>query len=188
MDVTSATSPTSVAIQPGRWLIDPAHSQATFAVRYAGLTTVRGTIDIVDSALDVEEDFLMSSVTARLDPSSVHTGVQARDAHLRSADFFDVARQANMSFTSSKISAHSDHFVVTGVLTIRGVSREVALTTRFNGAVLDPFGSQRAGFTSHTSVTRSSFNMNFNMPMPAGGWLLSDTVDIDLEISLVRAS
>ena len=169
-----------------KWNIDPTHSQAEFAVRHM-FTKVRGHMVVTSGVVEADEtDLTKTTITARLDPASVNTGVPIRDDHLRSVDFFDVGRYPEIVFQSSAISqtAKAD-FAVTGTLAMRGVERTVTLYARAAGDAIDPFGSRRAGVSARTTVNRKDFGLEWNRALESGGLLVGDEVEINLEIEAV---
>ena len=169
----------------GTWNVDPSHTRAEFTVRHAGISKVRGSVPVTGGTLTVGEDLESSSVTVTLDPSGVSTGDDNRDGHLRSADFFEVEKYGEWTFTSTSVRATGDGYVVAGDLTIHGVTRPVELATEFNGQAVDPFGNTRAGFEASVVVSRKDFGLTWNAALEAGGVLVGDKVTIDLDVSVV---
>ena len=182
---TLSTSALPAGLTTGTWVIETSHSSATFTVRHAGIAKARGSVDITGGTIVLGEDLASSSVTATLDPATIDTKDANRDGHLRSADFFDVETYPTWSFTSTGIEAHGDDYVITGDLTVHGVTRPVALATEFNGAATDPFGAARIGFSATTEISRKEFGLTWNAALETGGVLVSDTVKISLEIEAV---
>jgi polyisoprenoid-binding protein YceI len=181
MSVT--TLPTGLTT--GTWTIETSHSAASFTVRHAGISKVRGTVAITDGVVTIGEDLASSSVTATLDPSTVDTRDAGRDGHLRTADFFEVETYPTWTFTSTSIEADGDDYTITGDLTIHGVTREVVLDTEFNGAATDPFGASRIGFSATTEISRKDFGLTWNAALETGGVLVSDKVKVALDIEAV---
>jgi polyisoprenoid-binding protein YceI len=140
---TTTALPTTLTA--GTWQADASHSEAAFTVRHAGISKVRGTVAVASATIEVGPDLSTSAVTATLDVASIDTRDANRDGHLRSADFFDVDAFPSWTFTSTAITSTGDDAVVTGDLTIRGVTRQVELATEFNGTAVDPYGNLRAG-------------------------------------------
>lgn len=170
-----------------KWEIDNAHSGVNFTVRHMVITKVRGhfarwsgTIESHDGKPD------NSSVEVTIDASSIETGVADRDAHLKSADFLDVARYPAITFRSRRSEkVDGEHLRVIGDLTIRDVTREVALDVEYAGRGKDPWGNERAGFSARTSINRSDFGVTWNQLLETGGMLVSDRIDVELEIEAV---
>jgi polyisoprenoid-binding protein YceI len=139
-------------------------------------------------ALD-ESDLTRSSVEATIDASSIDTGSAQRDDHLKSADFFDVERFPEIRFLSTRIEKVSgDRYRLTGELTIHGVTRSVALETEYGGRGKDPWGNERVGFTAKGAIDRKDFGLVWNQALETGGVLVSDRVDLELEVQAVRAA
>jgi len=169
-----------------KWTIDPTHSQAEFSVRHM-FTKVRGHMVVASGTVETDDlDPLKTVIVARLDPSTVNTGVQVRDDHLRSVDFFDIERYPEIVFHSTAISQTAkDHYAVVGVLSMRGVDRPVTLHARAAGDGIDPFGNRRAGVSARTTLNRKDFGLQWNRALESGGLLVGDEVDINLEIEAV---
>jgi polyisoprenoid-binding protein YceI len=182
---TAATIPGYVA---GKWSIDPVHSEVGFSVRHMMVSKVRGRFtefsgDIVTG--DRPED---SSVTAEISLSSINTGQEQRDAHIRSADFFEVETFPTMTYRSTGVRVDDGDFVVDGDLTLKGVTKNVPLRLELNGFGPDAYGGTRAGFTATAEINRRDFNVNFSAPMQNGGAVVADKIALHLEIEAVLAS
>ena len=130
-------------------------------------------------------DPLDSSVTAEIAMDSIVTGQEQRDAHIRSADFFDVENHPTMTYRSTGVRRHGDGYVVDGQLTLRGVTKDVPLALELNGFGPDPYGGTRAGFTATAEISRSDFGVSYNAAIEGGGVVVSDKVTIQLEIEAV---
>ena len=182
------TTTLAAELTAGTWDADASHSEAGFTVRHAGISKVRGSVTITEATITVGDDFATSAVTARLDAASIDTRDANRDKHLKSADFFDVEHYPTWTFVSTSVSGAGPEGVVTGDLTIRGVTREVALATEFNGTATDPYGNLRAGFSARTEISRKDFGLTWNVALEAGGVMVGDKVTIDLDISAIKAS
>ena len=169
-----------------KWNIDPTHSQAEFAVRHM-FTKVRGHMVVVSGIVDTDDqDPSKTVIVARLDPSSVNTGVAVRDDHLRSVDFFDVKQYPEIVFQSTAISQTAkDRYAVIGTLAMHGIERPVTLDARAAGDGIDPFGNRRAGVTARTTLNRKDFGLHWNRALESGGLLVGDEVEINLEIEAV---
>ena len=182
-DASLATSiPGYVA---GTWSIDPVHSNVEFAVRHMMISKVRGKFRTFSGTVVTGEDPLESSVTAEIDLNSIDTGQEQRDAHIRSADFFEAETYPTMTYRSTGVRRHGDDFVLDGQLTLKGVTRDVQLKLEVNGVGPDAYGGTRAGFTATTEINRKDFGVNFNAVMETGGAVVSDKVTIHLEIEAV---
>jgi len=170
----------------GTYVIDAAHSTAAFAVRHAGIAKVRGTIAITAGTITVGDDLESSAVTAELDAASVSTGDENRDNHLKSADFWHAEEKPVWSFESKGIASDGDDHVITGKLTINGVTNDVELPTEFAGTATDPFGNPRAGFESQIEISRKDYGLTWNAALETGGVLVGDKVKITLDVSAIK--
>ena len=168
----------------GTWAIDPVHSEVSFLVRHMMVSKVRGRFDKFEGTIVTAEDPLASSVTASVDLTSINTGQEQRDAHIRSADFFEVEKYPQMTFVSTAVKAAEEGFVLEGDLTLKGITRPVAFNLEVNGIGPDAYGGTRIGFSAETQIGRSDFGVNFNGPIPGvpGGAVVSENVTISLEI------
>lgn len=182
--MSTTTLPTGLTA--GTWAIDPSHTEASFTVRHAGISKVRGTVAVTEGAITVADDLTLSGVTAKLDPTTINTNDAGRDGHLKSADFFDVETFGEWTFASTAVRPDGEDYVVTGDLTIHGVTKSVDLAVEFGGAATDPFGNQRAGFSATTTISRKEFGITWNAALEAGGVLVSDKVVIALEVSAIK--
>ena len=182
--MTATTPPTELTA--GTWTADAPHSAAGFTVRHAGISKVRGTVAITEATITIGADLTTSGVTATLDAASVDTRDAGRDAHLKSSDFFDVEAFPVWTFASTSVTGSDAEGVVTGDLTIHGVTRQVALATEFNGTAVDPYGKLRGGFSVSTEISRKDFGLTWNAALEAGGVLVADKVKITLEISAIK--
>ena len=169
----------------GTWNIDPDHSDVSFTVRHMMVSKVRGNFREFAGQIVTAEDPDESSVTAQVNLASIDTNNAQRDEHIRSADFFDVASYPTMDFRSTGVRAHGDRWVVSGELTLHGVTRPVDLDVEVNGFSPDAFGGYRAGFSATTQISRSDFGIDIAMPMDGGGVVVSDKVTVALEIQAV---
>jgi polyisoprenoid-binding protein YceI len=169
----------------GTWAIDPVHSEVGFTVRHMMVSKVRGKFRTFSGQLVTGDDPLGSSVTAEIDLSSIDTGNEQRDAHIRSADFFEVETYPAMAYRSTGVRQHGDRYVLDGKLTLKGVTRDVPLTLELNGFGPDAYGGTRAGFSATAEINRRDFGVNFAAVMETGGAVVSDKVTIQLEIEAV---
>jgi polyisoprenoid-binding protein YceI len=168
----------------GTWAIDPVHSEVSFTARHFGVSKVKGRFDKFEGTFVTGEDPLASSVTATIDATSINTNQEQRDAHIRSADFFHVEEHPTFTFTSTGIKEEGGEYLLEGDLTIRGVTKPVALKLEVNGFGPDPYGGTRAGFTATGDINRSEFGVSFNGPIPGvpGGVIVSEKIGLSLEI------
>ena len=169
----------------GTWSIDPVHSEVGFSVRHMMVSKVRGKFTKFSGQVVTADDVLSSSVNAEIDLSSIDTGAEQRDAHLRSPDFFDTDNHPLMTYRSTGIRADGDDYIVEGELTLKGVTRSVPLKLELNGFGPDAYGGTRAGFTATAEINRQDFGVNWNAAMETGGVVVSDKVAIHLEIEAV---
>lgn len=173
---------------PGRYTIDPTHSSIDFVVRHLMAARVRGGFTSFSGVVTVGETVETSSVNVEIDTASVDTGVEDRDNHLRSADFFDVESNPTAHFTSTAVNSKGGaHYAVTGDLTIAGVTRSVDLDLEFAGQVVDPWGNNRLVFSATTEVNRDDFGLTWNQTLETGGVLVSKTAKIEIEAQVVQA-
>ncbi len=173
-----------------KWSIDRSHSVVTFTARHMVVAKVRGHFASWTATVAIDEaDLTKSSVEAHIDAASIDTREPKRDEHLRSADFLDVARFPELIFNSKTIQRTSgDHYEMKGELTIRDVSREVALSVRYGGLMKDPWGQQRAVFTAEASIDRKDFGLVWNVALEAGGVLVGDKISIEIELEAVKSA
>jgi polyisoprenoid-binding protein YceI len=182
------SAPSSTAIPgyvAGTWDIDPVHSDISFTVRHMMVSKVRGHFDTFAGEIVTGPEFTDSTVTATIDATSINTGTEARDNHIRSADFFEVETHPTWTFTSTHLHLTGDTHTLVGELTIKGVTRPVELALEVNGFGPDAYGGTRTGFTATTSISRSDFGVDISMPMDGGGVVVGDKVQITLEIEAV---
>lgn len=169
----------------GTWKADPAHSEVSFTVKHMMITKVRGTFESFDVTIVTVDDPADSTIEAVIDVASVNTGQPARDDHLRTSDFFLVEEHPTMTFRSTSFQVDGDDFVVTGDLTLRGVTRPVTLKGEYGGIIVDPYGNTRAGATATTTIDRHDFGVSWNAAIEAGGMTLGDDVKIELDLQVV---
>ena len=169
-----------------RWEIDSSHSGIQFTVRHLVIAKVRGQFSRWTGTVTASGgDFGRASLEVVIDATSIDTGVADRDAHLRSADFFDVERFPTLTFKSRKVQAvNGDTFQLVGDLTIRDITREVVLDVEAEGFQKDPWGGQRAGFSATTRINRKDFGLTWNQALETGGLLVGDDIKISLDVQL----
>ena len=184
--MTETTTVTNIpGYVAGTWTIDPVHSEVGFSVRHMMVSKVRGKFTTFSGQLITGASPLDSSVTAEIDLSSINTGNEQRDGHIRSADFFEVETYPTMTYRSTGVREHGGDYVLDGDLTLKGVTRNVPLTLELNGFGPDPFGGTRAGFTATGEINRRDFNVSFSAPMETGGAVVADKISLHLEIEAV---
>jgi len=167
----------------GTYDIDVSHTRVGFAVRHMAVSKVRGEFQEFAGTLELAENPVDSKIEVTIQAGSVDTHDENRDNHLRTSDFFDTEHHPVWTFTSTAIRpVTATEWHVDGDLTIRGVTRQVTLDATLEGAVKDPYGNLRVGFSASTSIVRDDFGVSFNGVMEAGGVVVSKKVDIDLEL------
>ncbi len=169
------------------WDIDTAHSTIEFIAKHMMVTNVRGRFTNFsgDAHLD-EEHPEQSRVDVTIDLASLMTGAEARDNHLRSADFFDVAEYPTATFHSTKVERRGeDRLLVTGDLTIRGITKPMTLDVTVEGKFKDMQGKERYGFSASTSFSRKEFGLEWNVALESGGWLVSDKITIAIDAQVI---
>ena len=185
-EVTSRTVNGTEYPAVGTYVIDPSHTQLGFAVRHMAVSKVRGRLSKFEGTIDIAEDPVDSKVSLTIDATSVDTGDEARDNHLRTNDFFDVVNHPQWAFTSASIKAEGPtEWKVTGDLTIRGVTKPVTLDVSLEGVVKDPYGNHRVGFSASTTINREDFDVSFGAVMEAGGLVVAKKVGLEIEVEAV---
>jgi polyisoprenoid-binding protein YceI len=171
-----------------KWQLDTVHSSVSFSVRHLMISKVHGSFKTWTGTLETDDANLANSkVQVSIDAASIDTREPQRDDDLRSVNFLDVANHPKLTFESTGVQqVNSEHFKVTGNLTIRGVSKSVTLDTEFFGRQKDPWGGERAGFAAKTSIDRKEFGLTFNIPLDGGGFVVGDKVDIALDVEAVK--
>jgi polyisoprenoid-binding protein YceI len=169
----------------GTWIIDATHSDISFTIRHLMVSKVRGNFRVFDGTLVTGATPEESSVTASIQLDSIETNQEQRDAHIRSADFFDVENYPAMTYQSTSVRGKGDTWILEGDLTLKGVTKQVPLTLEVNGFGPDPYGGTRVGFTALGELNRQDFNVNFSASLETGGVVLGDKVTIQLEIEAV---
>jgi polyisoprenoid-binding protein YceI len=169
----------------GRWVIDPGHAEVAFIGRHFLLTKVRGRFTGVTGAIVVAEEPGESTAEVTINMASVDSGSQARDEHLRSADFFDAARHPTATFAGRVTRWEGTRGFLHGELTIRGITRPVTLAAEYLGHAADPWGGQRAVFTAAGTVNREDWDLTWNMPLNGGGLLVSTEIRIEIDLEAV---
>ena len=166
--------------------VDQAHTTVEFIVRHLMITKVRGRFTTFDGQVEAAAGSdLPISIRATIDAGSIDTREEQRDAHLRSADFFEVEKFPHLIFESTRIHGTPDDFKIDGKLTIRGVTREVTLTGSFEGRATDPWGGLRVGYAAHGTINRKDFGLAWNAALETGGVVVGDDVRIELNVEAV---
>lgn len=181
--MTSTTATFSI------WNLDAVHSAAGFKVRHMMISHAKGEFSGLSGVLKLDEaDYARSTVEASIPVTTLRTGDDSRDDHLKNADFFDVERFPTMTFASTDIkSTGGRDYAVTGDLTIRGVTKSVILTVEdVSEPSKDPWGNQRIGLSGSTKVNRKDFGLTWNSALESGGMLLGDEVTITLDVQFIK--
>jgi len=177
-------------MEPREWNIDTAHSGIRFSVRHMVFAKVRGRFADWRGTLELDPgDVTRAKVEVEIDAASIDTGVAERDDHLRSADFLDAAQFPSLRFESTQVEASGgNRYRVHGHLAIRGATREVVLDVEYAGEAKDPWGNQRAAFVATTSLDRRDFGLTWNQVLEAGGVLVGERIDIEIDVQAVHAA
>jgi polyisoprenoid-binding protein YceI len=185
-----ATLDPALAALTGEYTIDPAHSSIGFTVRHAMVTNVRGSFGEHEGTLRLDgEDPSRSSASIDVAIASIDTGIADRDGHLRSADFFDAENFPEMTFRSTGAEQlGGDTYRITGDLTIKDVTRPLAIDLEFQGAATDVYGNERVGFEGGAEILRSDWGLTWNAALEAGGVMVSDKVKLAFDISAIKAA
>lgn len=174
-------------IQPGTYKIDPAHTVVGFNVRHLEINWVEGRFRDITGEINFDDKDVSRSLvefSAKID--SVDTGIAARDAHIKTADFFDAAKYPEMTFKSTKVEKRGKGYVLNGDLTIKGVTKSISFPFTVTGAVKDPWGGMRFGVSAETIINRRDFGINFGSPLPTGGLDVGNEVTVKLNFEAVR--
>ncbi|WP_406391900.1 YceI family protein [Streptomyces sp. NBC_00887] len=186
---TLAVDPALAALT-GTYAIDPAHSSIGFTVRHAMVTNVRGSFGEHEGTLQLDgTDPANSSASIDVKIASVDTGIADRDGHLVSGDFFEAEKFPLMTFRSTTAEQlGGDRYRVTGDLTIKDVTRPLAIDLEFNGSATDVYGNERVGFEGSTDILRSDWGLTWNAALETGGVMVSDKVKLNFDISAIKAA
>lgn len=166
----------------GTWVIDPAHSEVGFQVRHLAISRVRGVFERFQGTITTGERIEDSAVQADVEVDSVNTKHEQRDEHLRTSDFFKAEEFPALTFRSSGVRVDDDEVLVTGELTLRGVTKEVEFEVEFGGITKDGYGNTKLGLEAEATINRHDFGVAWNAPTEAGGLTLGDKVKIVLDI------
>ncbi|MDN5551319.1 MAG: YceI family protein [Brevibacterium sp.] len=172
----------------GTWVIDPAHTRLGFSSRHAMVARIRGAFNTVEGKVVVDaEDLSKTEVTITIDVDSVDTRTPDRDAHLRSADFFDVENYPTITFKSTGVDeVEEGSYIVNGDLTIRDITRPVSVPLELLGIDHDQTGALRAGFEGKRRIDRKDWGVTWNTTLDSGGLLVSDKITLEFELSLIK--
>lgn len=169
------------------YALDPAHTTVEFVVRHLMIAKVRGRFTTFDGSVELEPGSdLPAAIRATIQAGSIDTREEQRDAHLRSADFFEVEKFPTLAFESTRIDGTPDEFTIDGKLTIHGVTRDVSLRGSFEGRANDPWGGVRVGYSAHTTINRKDYGLTWNAALETGGVVVGDEVRIELNVEAIR--
>ena len=185
---TSFDAPTTAIDDlAGDYTIDASHSRLGFVARHAMVTKVRGQFGTFEGTAHIDTaNPADSKVDLTIDVSSVDTRSADRDGHLKSGDFFDVEQFPHMTFSSTTVERDGAEWTVTGDLTIKDVTRPVAIAFEETGSARDPFGNLRIGFEGETTINRKDFGLTWNAALETGGVLVSDKIKLEFDVSAIR--
>ena len=185
---TTASAPTTLAALEGTYTIDPSHSRIGFVARHAMVTKVRGSFEEYTGTAAIDgANPSASTLDVDIKAASINTRNADRDAHLRSADFFDVETYPTIDFVSTGVRYEGGDFLVDGVLTMHGVTKPVTFELEFGGFGTDQWGNFKAGATATTVVNREDFGLTWNAALETGGFLVADKVVLEFEVSAIKA-
>ncbi|MDF1674740.1 MAG: YceI family protein [Vicingaceae bacterium] len=171
-----------------KWVLDPTHSELVFKVKHMMITNVKG--EFKDFSIEVDgEDIFKSNVNVTINTLSIDTNNEDRDNHLKSADFFDAENHKKLTFKSTSFTQEDDdEYELKGILTIKGISKEVKLDVEFGGVSKDPWGNEKAGLSISGKINRKDWGLNWNAALETGGVLVSEDVKISGEIQFIKQS
>src|SRR3954465_5492246 len=170
----------------GSWELDPGHAEVGFVGRHFGLTKVRGRFTGVSGTVVIGTDPADSSIDVLIDMATRNSGYPSRDDPLRSSDFFAVEDPPTATYRSTSVDVHGTTGTVDGELTIKGITRPVALTVDYLGHAADPWGNDRAVFSASARINREDWGLTWNMFLEAGGLLVSKEIILEIEVELIR--
>jgi polyisoprenoid-binding protein YceI len=181
-----STSQTTL-VPAGTWTVDPVHSTVGFSVKHLGIATVRGKFDEFEGTLEIGEGDESARAHGTVKAVSVNTNDSGRDEHLRSADFFGVEANPELSFASTAIEHVDDEtFLITGDLTMNGITKPIKLTAEVQGTETDPWGNERVALEVYGQLNRGDWDMTFNQALGSGNLLVGEKVKLELDISAIK--
>jgi polyisoprenoid-binding protein YceI len=174
-------------LTPGVWNVDPSHSSVGFVARHLMVSKVRGNFGTFTGTITIADDPLTSKVEASVDMTSISTGDETRDGHLKTGDFFEVETHPTMTLVSTGIDKDGDDYILHSDLTIKGITKPVDFELEFDGVSGDPWGGTRAGFSAEAEISRKDWGIEFNMVLETGGVVIGDKVKIQIDVEAVKA-
>ncbi len=171
-----------------KWSLDKSHSEINFTVVHMTISEITGNFgDFSVQFESLKEDFSDAKVDVAIKAKSINTKNERRDGHLRSEDFFNAEKDSIIIFKSTSfVKTGKETYSITGDLTMRGVTKQVILDTKFKGSIKNPRGQMVVAFKAATTINRKEWGLNWNRALEAGGWLVSDNVDITIIVELVQ--
>ena len=170
----------------GTWALDVTHTAVEFEAKHLMISKVKGRFAEFEGALTVADDPTKSSVSVAIKAASIDTRTEARDDHLRSADFLEVDKYPELTFVSTGVEHDGgDDWRIRGDLTIHGITKPVTLKAEFEGQTIDPWGGQRVAFSAETKIDREEWGLTWNQALEAGGWLVGKEITLTLEVAAV---
>lgn len=171
-----------------KWNLDPSHSELIFKIKHLMITNVKGEFQTFNATIDSEgDDFSNAKISVVIDADSIYTNNADRDAHLKSADFFDAEKYPKITFDSTELNKLDDsNYQLKGTLGMHGVDKEIVLDVEFGGFVTDPYGNHKAGFSVSGKFNRKDWGLNWNAALEAGGVMVSEEVRLNAEVQFVK--
>ena len=185
MSISASSIP---GYKAGTWTIDPTHSSVGFSVRHLMISKVKGTFDSFEATFVTGENPLDSKVTAVAQVASINTNEENRDGHLRTNDFFEAEKYPTISFVSTGVKVKDDEdgeYIITGDLTIKGVTKSVDFDFEFGGFATDPYGNYKAAASAEAEINREDFGLSWNAALETGGVLVGEKVKISIDLQAV---
>ena len=180
----TTTIPTGTSALAGTWNLDAVHSTLGFSVKHMLVATFRGSFTDYSVTLDGTGE--TPKLTGSVKVGSIVTADENLFGHLQAPDFFDAERHPELTFASSAFEVDGDEVVIRGALTIKGTTNDVELRGTITGPITDPYGNDRVGLHLHTTIDRTAFGLEWNAPMPGGGFVLSNDVRLDADVELLK--
>jgi polyisoprenoid-binding protein YceI len=176
----------TAASSKAKWVLDPSHSELAFKVKHLMISNVKGEFSQFSADID-GDDFTKSKIQVKIEAASISTNDVKRDGHLKSADFFDVETHKEITFEGTSFKKlDEENYQLRGILTIKGISKEVTFDVEFGGINKDPWGNEKSGFSLSGKINRKDWGLNWNAALETGGVLVSEEVKITAEIQLVK--
>ncbi len=187
MTIVTGLCLVGTALAADTYSLDPAHTTVGFSARHFVITKVRGSFKDYTATITYDaKDITKSSMQGTIKVASIDTGNAKRDEHLRSPDFFDAATFPEITFNSTRVEKRGDAYVMVGPLTIRGVTKEVAVPFNITGNVTDPRGKERVGFDAYLKIKRKDFGVAWDKTLDNGSLIVSDDIDIEIAVEAVK--